>query len=171
MITDVGNPWGRWNLYRNIPSSQGRFWLATAGAWWSCGIWAHVKLSSSSWANRYLVNRAECSCMVIFDFDFSGTMKNFCNLFWCLHIYLSFCVCVCVCARICVSDFSPCSSWRAWCGNVQETCLSVLITMEATLCGLLLMATPAISSQCPPPSHMVRSAYITHRHTSFVLPS
>lgn len=55
MTTDVGNLWGRWKLFRNTLNSQGRFWLATAEAWWSCGIWAFVTLSSSSWANRYLL--------------------------------------------------------------------------------------------------------------------
>lgn len=96
MITDVVNLWGQLNLFRNIHSSQGRFWLATAGAWWSYGIWALVMLSNSSWANRYVVYRADLSfflLMMINHFTLCwAVILLLSNLVW----WLNMCVFVCV---------------------------------------------------------------------------
>jgi len=64
----------------------------------------------------------------------------------------------CVCEPLC-------SSWRVWCGSAPETYSSVPITMAAILSGLLPAATPAITSPCPPPSHMVRNAHKEHSYT------
>lgn len=58
MSTDVGSRWGQLNPSKSILSSQGRFWLATAAAWWSCGIWALATLTSCSSASRYLKLKA-----------------------------------------------------------------------------------------------------------------
>lgn len=107
MSTDVGNPWGLWNLYRNILRSQGRFWLAIAAAWWSYGIWAPVTLSSSSWASRYLIYRETSVCTGVFlltdtfhnYFFYACTMKNVFKLCygvlsWSMQFGLIvFCVC------------------------------------------------------------------------------
>lgn len=142
MTTDVGNLWGRWKLFRNTLNSQGRFWLATAEAWWSCGIWAFVTLSSSSWANRYLLQWV----LIVLAPSFQG------------DVIARWPAVMTVC--ICVYDPSP-SNWRVWYGNALETYLSVPITMEAIQFGLLPVATPAITSQCPPLSPTVRNAYIT----------
>lgn len=146
MNTDVGNLWGRWKLFRNTLNSQGRFWLATAEAWWSCGIWAFVTLSSSSWANRYLLQLV----LIVLAPSFQGDVIAR----W--PAVMTVCLCV----------YDPSSSnWRVWYGNALETYLSVPITMEAIQFGLLPVATPAITSQCPPLSPTVRNA---HMHTSHV---
>lgn len=99
----------------------------------------------------------------------TGTCYSWCSLF----LLPVFRVMLCdVIARwpgvmtvcLCVYDPPP-SNWRVWYGNALETYLSVPITMEAIQFGLLPVATPAITSQCPPLSPMVRN---THMHTSHV---